>query len=228
MYRSDSNTISFDIEDDRTNVLGHYFTFFHELGHAIDYNYARENDLGTTFSGTYTSNGKTLAAHMYSDVEQRIIKQLDQELEKPAFKDLTERQKAEMIHNVTDVFIHEGPTDTTLSDTEETLYESIQMQISNDLRDDEHNNASDVYGGVTVNEIVGKWGHHNNGYWIDEESEERVNEPNKEGFASYYGAIMLEESDIRGLQLKSMEEFLPNASEHMEEMFKSMNEGENE
>lgn len=228
VYHPDSNTISFDIEDDRTNARGPYFTFFHELGHAIDYNYAQENDLGTTFSGTFTSNGKTLTAHMYRDVEQRIIKQLNQEFEKLASKDLTERQKTEVIHNITDVFIHEGPRDTILSDMEETLYESIQTQISNDLRDDEHNNASDVYGGVTVNEIVGKWGHHNNGYWIDEGSEERVNEPNKEGFASYYGAIMLEESDFRDSQLNSMEEFLPDARKHMEEMFKSMNEGGNE
>lgn len=154
--------------------------------------------------------------------------QLDQEFEQPASKDLTERQKTEMIHNITDVYIHEGPTDTILSDTEETLYESIQMQISNDLRDDEHNNTSDVYGGVTVNEIVGKWGHDNNGYWIDEGSEERVNEPKKEGFASYYGAIMLKESDFRNSQLNSMEEFLPDAREHMKEMFKSIKEGENE
>lgn len=228
VYRSGSNTISFNIEDDRTNARGAYFTFFHELGHAIDYNYAQENDLGTTFSGTFTSNGRTVAAHMYSDVEQRITKQLEQELEQPAFKDLTERQKIEMINNITDVFIYEGPTDTILSDAEETLYESVQTQISNDLRDDEHNNASDVYGGVTVNEIVGKWGHHNNGYWIDEESEERINDPDKEGFASYYGTIMLEESDFRDSQLNSMKEFLPDAKEHMEEMFKSMNEGENE
>jgi LXG domain of WXG superfamily len=228
VYRSNSNTLSFNIEDDRVNERGPYFTFFHELGHAIDYNYAKENDLGTTLSGTFTSNKKTLAAHMYSDVEQRIIKQLEQEFEQPEFSDLTDRQKAEMIHNITDVFIHEGPTDTILSDTEESLYLSVQTQISNDLKDDEHNNASDVYGGVTVNEIVGKWGHHNNGYWIDEESEERVNEPNKEGFASYYGAMMIEESELRDSQLNSMDEFLPEAKEHMREMLKSMNEGEDE
>jgi len=80
---------------------------------------------------------------------------------------------------------------------------------------------------VTVNEIVGKWGHHNKGYWIDKESEERINNPDKEGFASYYGTIMLEESNFRDLQLNSMKEFLPDAREHMEEMFGSMNEGEN-
>ncbi|MEN2769080.1 hypothetical protein [Ornithinibacillus xuwenensis] len=89
-------------------------------------------------AGTFTSNGKTLTAHMYSDVEQRIIKQLEQA------------------------------------------------------------------------------------------SEERVNEPNKEGFVSYYGAVMIEESDFRDSQLNSMDEFLPEAKEHMKEMLKSMNEGEDE
>lgn len=31
----------------------------------------------------------------------------------------------------------------------------------------EEHNASDVYVGVTVNQIKGKWAHHEESYWID-------------------------------------------------------------
>ncbi|MFD1334423.1 hypothetical protein ACFQ4N_02360 [Oceanobacillus iheyensis] len=65
-------------------------------------------------------------------------------------------------------------------------------------------------------------GHHDNSYWIVENSEERVNEPNKEGFASYYAVYMLEDSEFKDQQLDSVGEFLPNSKKHMDEMLNNM------
>lgn len=92
----------------------------------------------------------------------------------------------------------------------------------------EDHNASDVYGGVTLNQIKGKWGHHKNSYWIHTDSLERKREPNREGFASYYGSMMLENGDFRDKQIASLDEYLPNSKENMEEIFEQMNEGGNE
>ncbi|GAA0306459.1 hypothetical protein GGQ92_001804 [Gracilibacillus halotolerans] len=55
--------------------------------------------------------------------------------------------------------------------------------------------------------------------------QEKEREPNKEGFASYYGTIMLEEGDHRNDQLQSHKDYLPTSTEHMDAMFESM-EGE--
>ncbi|WP_160162356.1 hypothetical protein [Oceanobacillus iheyensis] len=49
-----------------------------------------------------------------------------------------------------------------------------------------------------------------------------MNEPNKEGFASYYAVYMLEDSEFKDQQLDSVGEFLPNSKKHMDEMLNNM------
>lgn len=222
-YRSSDNSITMgSISEDRTNARGPYFTFFHELGHAIDYNHGVENGMDGFYSNHYTSNGNTLANYMRDDVSNRVQSEINLRLEDSKYDHLSSVEKQSIVNNITEEFIYDGPSNVSLTAEEETLYGEVQTQISNELQADEHNNASDVYGGVTVNEIVGKWGHHDNSYWIDENSEERVNEPNKEGFASYYAVYMLENSEFKDQQLDSVGEFLPNSKKHMDEMLNNM------
>ncbi|MCT1578282.1 T7SS effector LXG polymorphic toxin [Oceanobacillus kimchii] len=222
-YRSSDNSITMgSMTEDRTNARGAYFTFFHELGHAIDYNHGVKNGMDGFYSDHYTSNGKTLANQMHGDVSNRVQSEINHRLDDSKYDHLSSTEKQAIINNITEEFIYEGPSSVSLTAEEETLYGEVQTQISRELQADEHNNASDVYGGVTVNEIVGRWGHHDNSYWIDENSEERINEPNKEGFASYYAAYMLEDSEFKDQQLNSVGEFLPNSKEHMDEMLNNM------
>lgn len=49
-----------------------------------------------------------------------------------------------------------------------------------------------------------------------------------EAFASYYGSLMLEEGEFRQEQLDSVDVFLPESREFMDEIFETMNEGVNE
>ena len=225
VFSSDKNTIKFDVEDDRTNDRGKYFTFFHELGHAIDYYHGTEHGYDGFISESFEYEGKTLSEHMYVDVENKIQEQLRTELKQEDYDELTLAEKDELINNVSEYFIYNGPSNQVLSADEKDLFMEVKTQLSNELHPDHHNNASDVYGGVTVNQIKGKWAHHEESYWIDEETGERVREPNKEGFASYYGTIMLEEGDHRNDQLQSHKDYLPTSTEHMDAMFESM-EGE--
>lgn len=111
---------------------------------------------------------------------------------------------------------------------EKALLLFSQKGYNQTLVTNEEHNASDVYGGVTVNQIKGKWAHHEESYWIDVKTGERTNEPNKEGFASYDGSIMIEEGEFRDKQLDSVNDYLPNSSIHMNEMFETINEGGNE
>jgi hypothetical protein len=217
-FRSSDNTLTYIVASDRINPRGDYFTFFHELGHAIDYNYGEEVGDGF-FSDYYTSNGKTLAVHMHQDVESKIKEALRNEMKNPKFEGA---DKQAMTNHITDVFMYKDPTDEHLTDDEESLYSLVQNNLSIELMPDEHNNASDVYGGVTINEIKGKWAHHDNGYWIDEQTGERMSEPNKEGFASYYASMMTQDSEVRDKELASHQKYLPNAKQHMDEMFNSM------
>lgn len=216
-------------ERDRANDRGAYFTFFHELGHAIDYNYGIENGMDGYYSDYYKSRKKTLAEHMHGDVESRIRAELKNELNKAGYDNLDAKGKTSIINNVARVAIHKGPSsDIDLTNVEEDLFEKIQIQLSGELYTDEYHNVSDVYGGVTLNEILGKWGHHELDYWINEETRERTNEPNKEGFASYYGSIMLQDSEFRNKQIDSVNEYLPNSKQHMDDMFDKINKGGNE
>ncbi|SDZ53181.1 LXG domain of WXG superfamily protein [Evansella caseinilytica] len=222
-FLDSDNSITYIVERDRTNARGAYFTFFHELGHAIDYNYAKEIGMDGFFSNNYRSNGNTLAEYMHGDVKNKIQFALKDEINKEVYDDIDMKAKTKMINNITESFIYTGPEDNELTSTETDLYNIIQTKLSQDLHPDEHHNASDVYGGVTLNEIVGKWGHHKESYWIDLDTGERTNEPDKEGFASYYGSIMIQDS----VQIESVTDYLPNSKKHMNNMFKSMNEGVN-
>ncbi|MBO1001792.1 T7SS effector LXG polymorphic toxin [Pseudogracilibacillus auburnensis] len=228
-FDPNDNSITYVFERDRANDRGAYFTFFHELGHAIDYNYGIENGMDGYYSDYYKSLKKTLAEHMHGDVESRIRAELKNELNKAGYDNLDAKGKTSIINNVARVAIHKGPSsDIDLTNVEEDLFEKIQIQLSGELYTDEYHNVSDVYGGVTLNEILGKWGHHELDYWINEETRERTNEPNKEGFASYYGSIMLQDSEFRNKQIDSVNEYLPNSKQHMDDMFDKINKGGNE
>jgi hypothetical protein len=227
VFYPSENAIAFNAEKDRVNDRGAYFTFFHELGHAIDYNSGVDLGMDGYYTNSFTVDGQKLSDHMYNDVENRIRTELETELNQAEYQNLDREDKGNMVDHIADAFIYRGPSDFTLTSEEEELYDTIREKLSSELRSDARHNASDIYGGATVNEIIGKWGHHNANYWIDNQGE-RVREPNLEGFASYYGSIMIEKGEFRDEQLESVGEFLPESREFMDETFESMMEGVNE
>ena len=227
-FTHSDNTITYVYERDRTNDRGLYFTFFHELGHAIDYNYGIDSGMDGFYSDFYRNNGMTLAEQMYEDVENRIQTELRAELNKTEYEELDPADKTNMTNNIVDFLIYTGPSDINLTTDEKEIFDVIRSRLSSEVYADEHHNVSDVYGGVTLNQIKGRWAHHEESYWIDVKTGERTNEPNKEGFASYYGSIMIEEGEFRDKQLDSVNDYLPNSRIHMNEMFETINEGGNE
>ena len=47
----------------------------------------------------------------------------------------------------------------------------------------------------------------------------RIQEPNKEAFAEYFGRIMLQEGKIKEEGIKSIEKYLSNSKEFMDALF---------
>lgn len=221
-FTDKDNTITYVYEKDRTNDRGQYFTFFHELGHAIDHNYGVDEGVNGFYSHHYKTEGKNLTEHMFKDVKDTINTELRDELNQSSYKDLDDDVKAKMISNVTDAYIYkETAPEINLSEEEMEVYKEIKSNLSSGLHSDVDNNASDIYSGVTVNQIEGKWAHHDDEYWIDEETGERINQPNKEGYASYYASFMIEDGDQ---SLSSMDDYIPDSVDHMERMFSEMGE----
>src|SRR5699024_4589858 len=66
-FSPSKNSITYIYERDRDNKRGPYFTIFHELGHAIDYNYGMEHGLDGYYSAAAKTDGKILTDHIYVD-----------------------------------------------------------------------------------------------------------------------------------------------------------------
>lgn len=61
-----------------------------------------------------------------------------------------------------------------------------------------------------------------NKYWVKDGK--CIRKPNQEGFAEYYGRIMVPAGISRDAGLESIEMYLPGSKEHMDEIFNEMSE----
>ena len=214
------NNIKFNIEEDRNNPRGKYYTFFHEIGHAIDYYSGKESGMKGYYSDKFTIDGKTLNDHMYEDVENNIRMELEKELKSSDYENLDSGQKKEMINNVTDNLLNQNKHYMNLTQDEIKLQRTIRITYNKKLSGADNECASDIYGGVTNHMIRGTYGH-NKYYWINKKGK-RVNEPSLEGFAEYYGRVMAPIGRKRDAGLKSIEKFLPASKQYMDDMIESM------
>src|SRR5699024_1883287 len=222
-----SNQMRFNVRKDRSNKRGQYFTFFHELGHAIDYNYGVDHGKNGHFSSAYKTGGKTLAGHMHADVRRTLQTELLQELQEDAYKDWNGLEVNSAVHNIIESFVYNGPKDIHLTEEQQALSDTVKNKLSNELYNDIDHNVSDIYGGVTINEVVGKWSHSDKDYWIDLDTGQRITEPSGEGFASYFGTMMLKKDTLRKDQIESLETYVPSSHTHMEKMIEEMGKSEN-
>src|SRR5699024_3640236 len=111
---------------------------------------------------------------------------------------------------------------------QQALSDTVKNKLSDALYNDIDHNASDIYGGVTINEVVGKWSHSMKSYWIDLDSGERIRQPSGEGFASYFGTMILKKGTLRNDQIESLETYVPSSHTHMEKMIDAMGKSEDQ
>ena len=195
-----------------SNPLGPYNTFFHESGHAID---DFEQNESRYKSPQYMYKGKSLNDWVTEDVTNYVSNFIDE-----SFPKLTADQKEQIMRsmNLTSdaTFKYEGDT----SDLDPALIgyrNNIVYRLNNlDLAGQENEAASDVFGGVTNNAIIGGWGHYDETYWY--KNGKTTNNQPVELWAEFYAAQMTHDE----VSLKSIEDHFPNAYKAMEAMARDM------
>lgn len=204
-FRSSNNTINVDMITEPTNPRGPYTTFFHESGHALDYNFYND---GNFYSLTYrNSEGQSLMDVIYEDVRNDIRKTIARYT-----KDKNTQE------DLLNYIMGAGSIDVnTLSKKEKQLLQYIQAYYKKDMHGAQNESCSDVYGGVTNNIISGEYGHWSDSYWYDRKGNPTGSQA-KELWAEYYSYCMTGNEEA----LENLREHFPNAAKFLDEMAESM------
>ena len=222
VYYSSSGKI-FLVDADSTffrNQLGPYNTFFHESGHAID---DYENPDSIMLSREYEYGEKSLNDIIADDVTNYVSEYIDEE-----FPNLTESQKEQIMRslNLTDDATYEyGGQEIGDKTLDQYRQDIIRHMNFTDLRGPENEAASDVYGGITNNALLGSYGHFKKPaqdgseytYWYSQDGQ-ATNKQTSELWAEFFAAQMTQDE----VALESIKKHFPNAYDAMEAMARDM------
>ncbi|MCR4645646.1 MAG: hypothetical protein K5695_09600 [Oscillospiraceae bacterium] len=214
-YSPDDNTINVNMSKQFFDERGAYNTFFHESGHAIDYNY---QDDGNYYSLTYkNAEGKTLQDVLYEDVREDITNTTAKYAKDPQ----SQEQIVNYLMGARSVDI------STLSPTDQAIVKQIQADYRKRFSGAVNASPSDVYGGVTNNLIIGDYGHrpdtkngetyNNFGYWYDQNGE-ATGFQSLELWAEYYSYAATGDKG----NMKALAKYFPRSKEFLDEMAQSM------
>ena len=190
-YRSIYNV---DMIKEPTNPRGPYTTFFHESGHALDYNFYND---GNYYSLTYrNSDGQSLQDVIFEDVRNDI---------RQTIAKYTSDEK--MQENLLNYLISGKNNRGDLTKTEEKILENVLKAYKKDITGMEKEAYSDIYGGATDNAIVGNYSHTQKNYWYDEDGN-ATGAQAVELWAEYYSYCMTDNEEA----LENLREHFPNAA----------------
>ena len=221
-FQADGNFMTVDFSQDRNNPRGNYYTFFHELGHGIDYYGGRDklNMFQRAFKSSseeflsefHQYNGKTLSEHNIEDAANYVRKTGAGYYSK-SYEQLSGAEKTS-VDNITTILTDPTKKISDVSTNDKAVYTATVKNINSNLQGAANESASDVYGGVSGLQMSGSWSHRQS-YWVN--SGKVINTTNKESFAEYYGRQMIldpEKSD----GLNSIKQYLPKSTEHLEQI----------
>jgi hypothetical protein len=178
---------------------GAYATFFHEIGHAVDKLMGEEGYANSTSINDTIKRDVNNA--LKADIERRFPQPLS----------VADQANAQIILDS----LQKGNT-ATGDPKLDSIRQDVQDHFSKNVLKGGHNNtASDTYGGVTGNNIVGTWKHsldsNGNPYWD-------THEPSLEFFANAFSRHITNYRDA----LKSIDINFPEASKAFEALFKGV------
>lgn len=204
VFRPFDNTINVDMIKEPTNPRGPYTTFFHESGHALDYNFYND---GNYYSLTYrNSDGQSLQDVIFEDVRNDI---------RQTIAKYTSDEK--MQENLLNYLISGKNNRGDFTKTEEKILENVLKAYKKDITGMEKEAYSDIYGGATDNAIVGNYSHTQKNYWYDEDGN-ATGAQAVELWAEYYSYCMTDNEEA----LENLREHFPNAAKFLDEMAESM------
>ena len=208
---------------DRNTPRGNYYTFFHELGHGIDYYGGR--DKSNIFQRAFKSsseeflsefhqyNGKTLSEHNIEDVANYVRKTGAGYYSK-SDEQLSGAEKIS-VDNITAILTDPKKNLSHVPSGDRAIYSDTAEKISLNLQGNANESASDVYEGVSGLQISIDWGHKKD-YWVNP-STGKITRTNTESFAEYYGRQMVLDPE-KADGLNSIKQYLPKSKEHLEKM----------
>ncbi len=221
---------------------GPYNTFFHECGHAIDYQFGN----GNYYSRQYMdgTNFDVISGDVYGKIESEIREYCDY-----SFKQKTDEEKENIFKNVLACITSNSGVSTLESDTERKIYNNVKNRMKMQLnatgeykaetKDGEQAEAliragiSDIYGGVTNNIIAGNRGHWGQDkkdadkdgnieeytYWYDiEPPYEHTGKQESEMWAHYFSFGITGNNEA----VHDMRIYLSNTMERYDEMAQDM------
>jgi len=228
------NGVIVDLDYAPNDRQGPYATFFHELGHGID-------DLmyvGGNYSSHYTedvskysgvnnyyqnTSSVTLKQVLEYDCSQAVLDSINKNAGNLSMEDKQIVQNLLMSNRedkdkYTDAYmLYLSKTDTEKKVIDQAV-DTVKNELKSNLKYEENAAASDIYGGVSFNQLKSDWGHPENFYW-------RLYDggmTSREATADYFSIQMT--GDTKAME--SMEKHLPNASVFLDSMFTSMDKTE--
>ncbi|MBC6310070.1 hypothetical protein HCJ66_11015 [Listeria sp. FSL L7-1582] len=215
------NSINVNMRIDRYNERGSYYTFFHEMGHAIDNYYGKEHGTNDSYSSIFKTKGKTLSEYNIQDVGKNVEDSLDKLLKEDKYSGLSDGEKQKMINNISQNIMQQDKNYDNLTQTEQNLQDKLKLHYADEFAGADAESPSDIYGGVTNFTIKGDYGHQKDPYYWFNKSGDVVRTTNKESFAEFFGRkVTTGDTSVNGLG--SIDTYLPESSKHMEEMLESM------
>lgn len=210
-YYPSTNKIYFENGDDgfEDDPRGAYTTFFHESGHAIDYNNGSPFSLGNIFYDDETGNlimlQEAIERDVYNNIESQIREYVSDE---------------EAVQAILDAFRY-GNDPEELPPDQRAIYEQVVSDYDRALFGEENEAASDVYGGVTNLKIDAGYGHRPGDnqtideytYWYDSDGN-ATGSQSKELWAEYFSYCMTGDEEA----LESLRKYFPEASKILDQM----------
>ena len=208
-YDYEKNVVNLKSDAFIDNSKGAYVSFFHECGHAIDFN-TGENQY---FSLSYINDeGKTLQDDIYYDVSDNVTKVVN---------NYASGQTSE--HIIDYILGADNSKINDLTDTEKAILSDVQDYYGNAFCGAVNEAASDVYGGVTNNIIYStdNYGHTKQNYWY--KNGMATGNQSAELWAEYYSYSITGKEDA----LNSLEDNYTEAGAFLNDLATAMTLEEN-
>lgn len=209
---------------------GAYNTFFHECGHAIDYNIDGE----TYFSNIYRdgSNYDIIAEDVYTHIETQINDYINQKITSGISNSAS--YQACSAENIINCIKNGGNTSSLLVEEEDILDKikrTLKVNFSSSSVTHKYEETtgtsygtkymagiSDVYGGITNNVIKGDRTHSQSDYWYDTTTGENTGNQERELWAHYLSFEMTGDQEA----MSAMNQYFPSAMNQYDDMASDM------
>ena len=209
-YSPSSNTVNYSYPNSfQKDPRGPYTTFFHETGHGIDFTANLTNKKGAdTNNFTIYSDKLHRKVTLHEAIEYDVYYNKDNP---HSISSIAEEVKAGGgsgkngdVNNV--IRAMKQGSNKGLSKEDKKLYNAVKNKFNSSTPNGEAYEAvSDVYGGMSGNELRNGYGHEKS-YWTD------PNNPGEELWAEYFSYNMAGDSE----NLNNLNDYFPEASKVLE------------